>query len=274
MVERIESSEQTGTDVPPVEPTEPTDGRPANVPEKFWDAENKAVRTDELLKSYTELEASKQAPGLPSDGPTDPAKPAEGDDPPKPTEGDGEGGDEAGKAAADAAKSAGVDMNALEAEFMENGKLSDERYTELEGKGFARGEIDEFIEFRTAKADRYMAELHGEVGGEEQFDTMATWASENWSEGELKEYNAAVDSQDMGRAKIAMKGLRSDFEKANGVTPKLLDGDGGSGQSGSTYRSDAEMHRDMQDPRYKTDPAFRQDVVNKVDRTQKFLGQT
>ena len=30
--------------------------RPDNVPEKFWDQENKAVRTDDVLKSYSELE--------------------------------------------------------------------------------------------------------------------------------------------------------------------------------------------------------------------------
>jgi hypothetical protein len=35
--------------------TAPTD-RPENVPEKFWDAENSSVRTDDVLKSYGELE--------------------------------------------------------------------------------------------------------------------------------------------------------------------------------------------------------------------------
>lgn len=33
----------------------PTD-RPDNVPEKFWDTESSAVRTDDVLKSYSELE--------------------------------------------------------------------------------------------------------------------------------------------------------------------------------------------------------------------------
>lgn len=36
--------------------TDPTTGRPSNVPEKFWDAEKKAIRSDAVLKSYTELE--------------------------------------------------------------------------------------------------------------------------------------------------------------------------------------------------------------------------
>lgn len=36
--------------------TTETTERPENVPEKFWDAESKSVRTDDVLKSYTELE--------------------------------------------------------------------------------------------------------------------------------------------------------------------------------------------------------------------------
>lgn len=31
-------------------------GRPSNVPEKFWNSETKAIRSDAVLKSYTELE--------------------------------------------------------------------------------------------------------------------------------------------------------------------------------------------------------------------------
>jgi hypothetical protein len=34
----------------------PIAGRPGNVPEKFWDAENGALKSDELLRSYAELE--------------------------------------------------------------------------------------------------------------------------------------------------------------------------------------------------------------------------
>lgn len=36
----------------------PTDERPSNVPEKFWDVENKAVRVDALMESYTEAESA------------------------------------------------------------------------------------------------------------------------------------------------------------------------------------------------------------------------
>lgn len=43
-----------------------TTTRPAHVPEKFWDAEAGAVRTDALLKSYLELERRLSAPPAPA----------------------------------------------------------------------------------------------------------------------------------------------------------------------------------------------------------------
>jgi len=36
----------------------PTGERPSNVPEKFWDADGKAIRTDSLLESYAEAESA------------------------------------------------------------------------------------------------------------------------------------------------------------------------------------------------------------------------
>jgi hypothetical protein len=259
MADRLESSDHaTGPDAPA------DTGRPDHVPEKFWDAEKGEVRTEDLLKSYGELE-KKSSSGLPSDDGT----PAEGEDP-QPTEGEDPKADDAAEKAAEAA---GVDMDALETEFMAEGKLTDESYADLEAKGFSKDEVDDFIQYRTQKSDRYMGELHAEVGGPDQFARMADWASNNWTADELKEYNDAVDSYEMGRAKLAMKGLRADYEKANGRAPKLLDGDGSPPKGGTIYRSDAEMQRDMQDPRYREDPAFRDDVINKVERSMKHYGQ-
>ncbi|MHC8508733.1 MAG: capsid assembly protein [Rhodospirillales bacterium] len=44
------------TSVPPETPPEAPAERPSDVPEKFWDADTGAVRTDALLKSYLSLE--------------------------------------------------------------------------------------------------------------------------------------------------------------------------------------------------------------------------
>lgn len=53
----------TPSDAAPVVPA--ADGRPEGVPEKFWDAEKKAIRTDDVLKSYTALEQRMRDGGAP-----------------------------------------------------------------------------------------------------------------------------------------------------------------------------------------------------------------
>ena len=35
----------------------------------------------------------------------------------------------------------------------------------------------------------------------------------------------------------------------------------------STFRSQAELIQAMNDPRYENDPAYRQDIINKLDRS-------
>jgi len=53
------------------------DGRPAGVPEKFWDAKTKTVKSDDLAKAYVELEKGfgtlKRSKGLGDDVPESPA---------------------------------------------------------------------------------------------------------------------------------------------------------------------------------------------------------
>jgi hypothetical protein len=63
LMSQAAAGEPAGSPAPAPAPTgdpapapAPADGRPAHVPEKFWDPEAKTVRTDAVLKSYTELE--------------------------------------------------------------------------------------------------------------------------------------------------------------------------------------------------------------------------
>lgn len=51
------------SDAAPVAPS--ADGRPEGVPEKFWDAEKKAIRTEDVLKSYQALEQRMRDGGAP-----------------------------------------------------------------------------------------------------------------------------------------------------------------------------------------------------------------
>ena len=65
---------------------------------------------------------------------------------------------------------------------------------------------------------------------------------------------------------IAVAGLKAQYEAANGFEGKMYTGKPPK-SSGEVFRSQAELVRAMSDPRYDSDPAYRQDVIEKLDRS-------
>jgi hypothetical protein len=60
--------------------------------------------------------------------------------------------------------------------------------------------------------------------------------------------------------------LKSEYNNANGVEGKMVTGKAAPNK-GDVFRSQAELVRAMNDPRYDNDPAYRQDVIEKLDRS-------
>ena len=65
---------------------------------------------------------------------------------------------------------------------------------------------------------------------------------------------------------LAVAGLKAEYEKANGFEGQMLTGKAAQPQV-DVFRSQAEVVAAMQDPRYDSDPAYRQDVFNKLGRS-------
>lgn len=236
--------QQTG-DTPSAEKTseEPTpEERPSWLPEKFKSPEDLAKAYDELqrkLSSGEKPDASQ--PETKTDEPTQ---------------------DEV-KAAVD---SAGLDFDALSTEFSQNGDISTESREALVKAGYGEDLIDNYLEGQRAIMQLNRMEIFNEVGGEDAYAAMTTWAASALSDAEINAYNEAVDSGDKAKIKLAVAGLKAKFEGANGSEPNLING--GTGQmSGDVFRSTAELTAAMRDPRYKTDPAYRADVQSKLARS-------
>jgi hypothetical protein len=218
--------------------------RPADVPEKFWDAEKGVVNTEALLKSYTELEKGKTPPAN-----QDPAKPAEGDK--KPPEG------EPAKVNPQEAQAAAAQ------EFAEKGQLSEETYKSLESAGFSKDVVDSYIAGQVALAAQRDAQGFELAGGQEQYTAMAQWAAANMSADELKAFNDSVTGTP-AQMKQAILGLKAQYEGAAGKDPKLVQGAGGNGGTNGAFGSRAEVTAAMRDARYKTDPAYRAEVERRI----------
>ena len=70
----------------------------------------------------------------------------------------------------------------------------------------------------------------------------------------------------MGAIRLAVAGLRSLYSEKVGYEGRMLSGKAAT-ESVDAFRSHAEVVRAMQDPRYENDPAYRNDVFNKLDRS-------
>ena len=66
--------------------------------------------------------------------------------------------------------------------------------------------------------------------------------------------------------KLAVLGLKAKYDEANGYEGRMLQGKAPQ-TSGNVFRSQAELVQAMSDSRYENDPAYRQDVIEKLDRS-------
>jgi len=160
----------------------------------------------------------------------------------------------------------GIDFNALSQEYFETGGLSDEAYSALAEAGIPHSVVDQYIQGQEALMGDIRTTAFDSVGGENQYQEMMEWAANNLSDGEIDAYNNALDTTNMDSALLAIQGLHARYRSDVGVQPDLFTGDT-TGSSAGVYNSVAELTRDMSDPRYESDPAFRQMVARKVSHS-------
>ena len=75
-----------------------------------------------------------------------------------------------------------------------------------------------------------------------------------------------MESGDADAAYFAIQALAAKYNDSNGVEGQLLTGKPAKSK-GDEFRSQAEVVRAMNDPRYENDPAYRQDIYNKLERS-------
>ena len=148
-------------------------------------------------------------------------------------------------------------------EFTENGELSDKTFVELEKAGIPREFVEAYIAGQEALSTSQALEIQNEVGGNANYNVMSEWAAENLTESDLDAFNSIVESGSVEQAKVAVKGLYAQFLSAGGQPPELSQG-GTSGSSVKPFNSAAQVTEAMRDPRYSSDPAYREQVEKRL----------
>jgi len=224
--------EQQVDDTLPSEKQEADPDRPEWLPEKFKSPED-------LAKAYSELESKL--------GKANTTEEAQGE-------------------AEEAMSNAGLDYEAFAQEYSENGSLSDEAYKALENAGIPQHIVDSYIAGLEAQSTMMRGEVLEAVGGEEAYTEMVDWAADNLDEGQIDAFNATLESGDVNQIKMAITALQAQYSQSTGNEPSRTVTGRAAGE-GPVYESVAELTRDMGDPRYMEDPAFRSKVEAKLARS-------
>jgi len=109
-------------------------------------------------------------------------------------------------------------------------------------------------------------ELKGIVGGEKNYANMMQWAQGALNEQEIKMFDAVMAKGDPLGAFFAVRALGYAYNDAVGYDGKMVQGKPPK-QSSDQFRSQQEVVRAMADPRYEEDPAYRMDVMEKLERS-------
>jgi hypothetical protein len=175
----------------------------------------------------------------------------------------------------EAPKSAGLeDIQPYVEEWQKTGELSDESRKALEER-FPKDLIDDYLaksaqaaEFQETQAATELKNIYDSVGGEQSYQEIVAWASENLTDAQIEAYNEAVNSGSFAQADLAVKGLAAQYAQASGNKPQLLRSKPEGSPGAAPYESLAQVTADMKKPEYKTDPAFRAQVQARLSRSQ------
>jgi len=177
---------------------------------------------------------------------------------------------------ADVFQNAGIDPWAMNDHFYENdGTLTDEMYDQLNEAGFSDATIDAYLgglrsqlgydAAESTLSDREITNIKNIAGGDEGYAQVVQWASDNLPQEDIEAFDEVINTANEAAVRFAVKALVSQYEDAVGRTPELVTGKQSS--TGQAYRSMAEVVRDMNDPRYDNDDAYRMDVMRKLERS-------
>ena len=115
-------------------------------------------------------------------------------------------------------------------------------------------------------SDAQVNQVQNSVGGVQQYNQIVSWAGQNLGKTQTDAFDNVVQTGNVEMIKLAVAGLKSQYESANGFEGETLQGKPAKA-SGDVFRSQAELVAAVGDPRYDKDPAYRQDVIDKLDRS-------
>jgi len=169
---------------------------------------------------------------------------------------------------------AGVDYQGMNTKWQETGKLDDDDYAALEGAGFSKDMVEAYldgVQYRAEQdsqlAAKEVAAIKNEFGGEQVYNDMITWAAGNLDKAEVDAFNNMLKTSNPHQIRIAVAGIQAAYMNNAPREPKLVGGRAARADT-TKFKSTAQVVAAMNDERYATDEAYRQEVQEKLSRSK------
>ena len=183
-----------------------------------------------------------------------------------------------GSEISDVMQKAGVDPWSISQEFHDNqGQYTPEMVKQLTDAGFSEAAVKSYFAGRAAESgytsnvaditDSQIADIQTKAGGAETYKNLVGWAQQNLSEASINAFDNVINTGTIDEINFAVAGLKAQYDNANGFEGKMYTGKAPTSTSQDVFRSQAELVAAMSDARYDKDPAYRQDVIEKLDRS-------
>ena len=171
-------------------------------------------------------------------------------------------------------KEKNVDPYSIAKHFYENnGQITEEMHNQLTGAGIAKEAVDAYLAGRARdmgmNSDVNQSDIdsiYKSVGGEKQYQNLMSWAADNLSQDSINSFDNLVNTGDRNSIQLAVNGLLAQYQNDAGYEGRMLQGKPAKTNT-DVYQSQAQLVAAMSDPRYDNDPAYRQAVVAKLDRS-------
>ena len=160
-------------------------------------------------------------------------------------------------------------------EFSEKGELNAETLEKFSSMS-SRDLVNAYMEIQKNSpdlaepaadiSDASVNEVKNFAGGEQAYESMVNWASQNLDQKSIDAFDSIVNTGSVDAIKLAVSGLKTQYENANGYEGTMYTGKAPQ-TSQDVFRSQAELVQAMSDRRYDRDPAYRQDVIEKLERS-------
>ena len=158
-------------------------------------------------------------------------------------------------------------------EFDNNGQLTPETLDKLSSMP-SKDLVEAYMQLQANQpevetgdiTDTQVNEIKTAAGGEEAYAQITQWASNNLQPNEIAAFDEVINSGSVDAIRLAVNGLKAQYENVNGYEGRMVTGKAPV-QSKDAYRSQAELVAAMSDKRYDNDPAYRQDVIEKLGRS-------